>query len=364
MNSHTLHLMVMAGGTGGHVFPALAVAKEMQAAGTQITWLGTRRGIEARVIPSNDILMEWVNVDGLRGNGLAGWLLAPFKLMRALWQSIGAIRRTQPDCVLGMGGFVAGPGGVAARLLRKPLVVHEQNAVAGLTNQYLAKIASRVLTGFPNVRGLNQQATWVGNPVRASIAPHNAETSGINILIIGGSQGAHSFNEKLPSILAQLLDKETSVCEINVWHQTGRDRAEKVTAAYQSTNVPFKVSEFIEDMGAAYQWADLLIARAGAMTIAECCAAGLPSLLIPYPFSAGDHQRINAEELVNIGAAKLLMNEQLDEPVVVETLSELLADKDSLRAMGQRAHSLHKADALQQVMNVCNDLMRVRSDHA
>jgi len=359
MNASAAHLMVMAGGTGGHVFPALAVAKEMQAAGTQITWLGTRRGIEARVIPDNDIAMEWVSVEGLRGNGALGWLLAPITLLRALWQSMGAIRRTQPDCILGMGGFVAGPGGVAARLLRKPLVVHEQNAVAGLTNKYLAKIASKVLTGFPHVRDLNQRAKWVGNPVRKSITAHHAEHSGINVLIVGGSQGAHSFNEKLPDVFAEL-----KLEQINIWHQTGRNRSEKVTKAYQANDVSAKVSEFIEDMGAAYQWADLLICRAGAMTIAECCAAGLPSLLIPYPYSAGDHQLKNAEALVDIGAAKLLSNAQIVEPIMQATLNELLADKDVLRAMGGRAHSLHKADALQQVVSVCHDLMRGGANHA
>lgn len=364
MNAPTSHLMVMAGGTGGHVFPALAVAKEMQAEGAQITWLGTRRGIESRVIPENDIAIEWVSVEGLRGNGMFGWLLAPFTLLRALWQSMSAIRRTQPDCILGMGGFVAGPGGVAARILRKPLVVHEQNAVAGLTNRYLAKIASRVLTGFPNVAGLNQAAKWVGNPVRKSIRPNAVEHSGINILVIGGSQGAHSFNEKLPALFAQLNLAEQGSEPISLWHQTGRDRAEKVTQAYQASAVSADVSEFIEDMTAAYQWADLLICRAGAMTIAECCAAGLPSLLIPYPFSAGDHQLKNAEALVNIGAAKLLSNEQLDEPIMLTTLTALLADKAALRAMGSKAHSLHKPDALQQVAGVCRDLMHGGSHHA
>ena len=361
MTSNTSHLMVMAGGTGGHVFPALAVAKEMQAAGTRITWLGTRRGIEARVIPENNIPIEWVTVEGLRGNGWVGWLLAPFKLVRALCQSVGAIRRTQPDCILGMGGFVAGPGGVAARILSKPLVVHEQNAVAGLTNKYLAKIASRVLTGFPNVAGLNQDAEWVGNPVRKSISPNNPQSSGINILIVGGSQGAHSFNEKLPTIFAQLGLGEG---QTQIWHQTGRGRHQEVIKAYKTNNISAKVSEFIDDMAAAYQWADLLICRAGAMTIAECCAAGLPSLLVPYPFSAGDHQLKNAQALVDIGAARLISNQQLDEPIVLDTLAEMLADKNALLLMGNKAHSLHKADALQQVVSTCQDLMIAGGDHA
>lgn len=351
--SQPSRLMVMAGGTGGHVFPALAVAKSLQAEGTQVTWLGTRRGLEAKVIPANNIPIEWVSVEGLRGKGFTSLVFAPFKLLRAMWQSAGAIRRVKPDCILGMGGFVAGPGGLVARLMGRPLVVHEQNAVAGLTNKYLAKIASQVLTGFPNVEGMPARAKWVGNPVRDSIIDTSSNhTPNINVLIIGGSQGAHSFNVKLPKIFGEL-----AAANISIWHQSGRDRAEQVIADYQANNVDAKVGEFIDDMAVAYQWADLLICRAGAMTIAECCAAAKPALLIPYPFSAGDHQVKNAEAMVSVGAGKMLLNEQLDHPEMLDTLSVLLSDKAALKEMGQHARSLHKPNALADVTAVCREYL-------
>ena len=353
-NAKVQHLMVMAGGTGGHVFPALAVAKELQKSGVRITWLGTRRGLEATVIPANDIDIEWVTVEGLRGKGALSLLLAPFKLLRALWQSAVAINKVKPDCILGMGGFVAGPGGLMARIMGKPLVIHEQNAVAGLTNQALAKVANTVLTGFPNVEGLPKKAQWLGNPVRNTIQANLNETSPvigdahINVLIIGGSQGAHSFNQKLPNVFAQLGNPRLSI-----WHQSGRDRASGVVEKYKEHKVDAKVDEFIADMAAAYEWADVLICRAGAMTIAECCAAAKPALLVPYPFSAGDHQIKNAQVMVDVGAGVMVMNEEIDSDKMQNALTTLLKSKQALIEMGKQAHSLHKPDALQQVADIC-----------
>lgn len=349
-------LMVMAGGTGGHVFPALAVAKRLQASGTEITWLGTRRGLEAKVIPANDIAIEWISVEGLRGKGLLSMLLAPFKLLRAMWQSAAAIRKTDPDCILGMGGFVSGPGGLVARMMGRKLVVHEQNAVAGLTNKYLAKLANAVLTGFPSVIDMPNSARWVGNPVRASIQPGSESEYGqVNVLVIGGSQGAHSFNEKLPQVFANLNDPTLSI-----WHQSGRDRRVSVEAKYNQLGLSVKVSEFIEDMAAAYQWADLLVCRAGAMTIAECCAAAKPAVLIPFPFSAGDHQIRNAEALVAVGGACMLDNAEIDQPVMLELLRRLVADKAALRAMGSQAASLHKPNATEDVAAVCQEYLNAK----
>lgn len=347
------NLMVMAGGTGGHVFPALAVAKCLQKSGTTVTWLGTRSGLEATVIPANDIAIEWISIEGLRGKGGLSLLLAPFNLLRAMWQSAGAIRRTNPDCILGMGGFVSGPGGLVARMMGRKLVVHEQNAVAGLTNKCLAKVANRVLTGFPKVADLPISQRWVGNPVRESIKSGSISTDGrINVLVIGGSQGAHSFNEKLPKVFAQINDSN-----ISVWHQSGRDRSSSVTANYSDQNVNAKVTEFIDDMAAAYQWADLLVCRAGAMTIAECCAAAKPALLIPFPFSAGDHQVHNAQFMVNQGAGRMLDNSQLDKPEMLSLLQELLSDKAELKNMGEQASRLHKPNALQDVAKVCQEFL-------
>jgi len=350
----TPHLMVMAGGTGGHVFPALAVAKELQQQGVKITWLGTRRGLESTVIPENGIDIEWVSVEGLRGKGALSLLLAPFKLLRAMWQSRTAIKRGNPDCVLGMGGFVAGPGGLVARLMGRPLVVHEQNAVAGLTNHALAKIANKVLTGFPNVDGLPAKAVWLGNPVRQTIMADLSKSSDalsdtkINVLIIGGSQGAHSFNLKLPKVFADLSNDD-----LNIWHQTGRGRSSDVVDRYNQVNVAARTDEFISDMASALEWADVLICRAGAMTIAECCAAAKPALLVPYPFSAGDHQIKNAQVMVDVGAGVMLMNSEIETEKMQKALTDLLVSKQRLIEMGKKAHSLHKPDALQQVAGVC-----------
>ncbi len=346
-------LMVMAGGTGGHVFPALAVAQRLLEKGTQITWLGTHKGLEASVIPANSIDIEWISVEGLRGKGVLSWLLAPIKLVRATIQSIIVIRRVQPDCVLGMGGFVSGPGGLATRLLGKPLVIHEQNAVSGLTNKYLAKIATRVLTGFEHVADLPLNAEWVGNPVRVDITSQQARNSNsdINVLVIGGSQGAFSFNQKLAKVFKQIKQP------IKLWHQSGKGNSKQVTTSYAQQEVEVKVTEFIEDMAAAYQWADLLICRAGAMTIAECCAAKKPALLIPFPFSAGDHQIRNAQTMVSVGAAKMLSNEMLDKPEMVATLSSLLEEKAALIEMGNKASALHKPSATQSVVEVCEEYL-------
>jgi UDP-N-acetylglucosamine--N-acetylmuramyl-(pentapeptide) pyrophosphoryl-undecaprenol N-acetylglucosamine transferase len=348
--------MVMAGGTGGHVFPALAVAKELQDSGIRITWLGTKRGLEASVVPANNIPIEWVSIEGLRGKGWSSLLMAPFNLARAMWQSAAVIRRVNPDCILGMGGFVSGPGGLVARLLGRKLVIHEQNAVAGLTNKYLAKIAHRVLTGFPRAVGLPASARWVGNPVRSVIkqGPSSSQNS-INILVIGGSQGAHSFNQKLPRVFAQICKDN-----ISVWHQTGRNRSADVEQNYLAQGLPAKVTEFIDDMAEAYLWADLLVCRAGAMTIAECCAAAKPALLIPFPFSAGDHQQYNAQTLVDVGAARVLDNDQIDQPEMLATLNDLLADKAALVQMGQKAASLHKPNAVQDVAETCRELLNAQ----
>lgn len=352
--AETKKLMVLAGGTGGHVFPALAVAKAMTPTGVEVCWLGTKQGLEARVVPENNIAIEWISISGLRGKGLLAWLKAPFKLANAIWQSLQIMRRVKPDCVLGMGGFVAGPGGLAARILGKPLVVHEQNAVAGLTNRYLAKIATKVLSGFPNVLGLPSSTQWVGNPVRQEIAEledSDEQNNKINILIIGGSQGAYSFNTYLPKILA------AQTADISIWHQSGKGSQEQVEQSYQAENCQAKVTDFIEDMAAAYQWSDLLICRAGAMTIAECCAAQKPALLVPYPFSAGDHQLKNAEAMAEVGAAVVVDNSTLQDATINTQIAQLLSDKSQLKNMGEKAQQLYKANSLALVVAVCEEYL-------
>jgi UDP-N-acetylglucosamine--N-acetylmuramyl-(pentapeptide) pyrophosphoryl-undecaprenol N-acetylglucosamine transferase len=352
-------LMIMAGGTGGHVFPALAVAESLRAKGSEVAWLGTRAGLEARVVPERGFEMHWVDIKGVRGSGLLGWCKAPFRILSAVWQSFRAVRAFRPGCVLGMGGFVAGPGGVAAKLTGTPLIVHEQNAVAGLTNRVLAKIASRVLSGFPNVNGLPTAAEWVGNPVRNDIYTSNAEeqvaasvaVAKLKVLVIGGSQGAHSFNVYLPQLL------QATELDLDIWHQSGRGRLADTEDAYAATDLKPKLSEFIDDMAAALAWADVLVCRAGAMTLAECCAAGKPALLVPYPFSAGDHQRVNGQMMVDAGAAVMVDNAALQDIKTATVLTKLFADRNQLLAMGRSARELARPDALDRVVAVCEELM-------
>ncbi len=352
MSLNNKHILMMAGGTGGHVFPALAVAKAMIEQGAKVTWLGTQRGIESKVIPANDIDIEYISVQGLRGKSKATLLLAPFKLARALWQAGRVISRLSPDCVVGFGGFVSGPGGLMARLLRKPLVIHEQNSVAGLTNKWLAKTTPYVLSGFPNVTDLPESTRWVGNPVREDIVPREGgRRKRIRILVLGGSQGAHSFNMKLPKVFTDLGR------ELKIKHQAGRGNSKRVKELYDVHGLYARVADFIDDMAVAYQWADLLVCRAGAMTIAECCAVGKPALLVPFPYSAGDHQIHNANTMVDVGAGVMVLNHQLESEEMLSALEQLTQSRDHLIEMGQKATSLHKPDATNTVLNVVAEAM-------
>ena len=361
-------LMIMAGGTGGHVFPALAVANSLKERGVTVRWMGTRRGLESRVVPSSGIPIDWIAIEGLRGKSRLSLMLAPIKLVRAVWQSIQILRSHKPEVVLGMGGFVAGPGGLAAWLVRVPLVIHEQNAVAGLTNRYLAKLATRVLSGFPQPRDLPTNTQWVGNPVRAefsqtqiktkSKAKSTAADTPINVLVIGGSQGALSFNRKLPRVFAACEQKlqELGLGTLRVRHQSGRDRADEVKDIYRDLPIiDARVDEFIEDVAGALSWADVLVCRAGAMTIAEICAVGCASVLVPYPFSAGDHQEINAEYLVNAGAATMIKDSEIDSPTMHTMLVDLFSNQTKRQSMADQAHSLHRPDALSVVSTICQE---------
>ena len=352
MSVNGKHILIMAGGTGGHVFPALAVAKKLSELGARVTWLGTHRGIESTVVPNAGFDIEYISVEGLRGRHKAELLLAPFKLARALWQAFGVVKRIKPDCVLGFGGFVSGPGGLVTKMVKVPLIIHEQNSVAGLTNKWLAKISNRVLTGFPNVLELPKGALWVGNPVREDIAPREeGKRKRLRALVIGGSQGAHSFNMKLPKVFADLG------VELKIKHQAGRGKIKEVRALYDMNQVDARVVEFIDDMAAAYQWADFLICRAGAMTITECCAVGKPALLVPFPFSAGDHQIHNANTLVDVGAAEMVLNHKLDSADMTDVLLKFTAGRERLRLMGENARKLHKPNATAAVVGVVEEVL-------
>ena len=254
--------------------------------------------------------------------------------------------------MLGFGGFVSGPGGAVAKLLGLPLIIHEQNSVAGLTNKWLAKFADRILCGFPNTLELPTRSIWIGNPVRDEITPREeGKRRRLRVLVIGGSQGAHSFNVKLPQVFSKLG------IEIKVKHQAGRGKAKEVRALYESHETSARVVEFIDDMAKAYQWADLLVCRAGAMTIAECCAAGKPALLIPYPYSAGDHQIHNANAMVDAQAAKMVLNEKLDSQEMLDVLALLLSKRERLQEMGRNALKLHKPGATDAAVTVVKEVL-------
>jgi UDP-N-acetylglucosamine--N-acetylmuramyl-(pentapeptide) pyrophosphoryl-undecaprenol N-acetylglucosamine transferase len=349
-------VLIMAGGTGGHVFPALAVAKVLRERGIAVVWLGVPASMESRLVPANGFPIEWVRVAGVRGKGLATWLLAPFKVLGAVWQSVCILRRVRPCAVLGAGGYVSGPGGIAAWLLGIPLLIHEQNAVAGLTNRTLARFAGQVLEAFPGSFGGRTQARTIGNPVRADIAgiaPPAERFAGraarARLLVFGGSQGAQRLNAVVPEALALIEPGRRP----EVRHQAGERGLETARAAYRSLEVEADVQPFIEDMAAAYAWADLALCRAGAMTVAELEAAGLGALLVPLPIATDDHQTRNAEVMVRIGAARVLKERELTPRSLSAAICELTADRTRLLGMAQAARGARNVDAAERLADLC-----------
>ncbi len=354
-------MLIMAGGTGGHVFPALAVAERLRPAGVSVTWLGTRRGLEAKVVPEAGIPLDFITVTGLRGKRLGLLLTAPVKLLQALFQSLAILRRRRPDVVLGMGGFASGPGGVAAWLTRRPLLIHEQNAIPGLTNRLLARLASRVLEAFPGSFPARAGARYLGNPVReamASIAAPEARLAGrqgaVRLLVLGGSQGAKALNEVVPATLAALGDMD-----LEVWHQAGARHLEQTRGAYAEHGVEARVADFVTDMAAAYAWADLVVCRAGAMTIAELAAAGVGAILVPFPHAVDDHQTRNARFLSERGAAVLLPETALDKQRLADLLRELLASRERLQEMARNARAMARPGAASDVAAMCLEVADV-----
>ncbi len=354
-------LMIMAGGTGGHVYPALAVAHTLQADGVNVFWLGTRQGIEARIVPENDIDVEWISITGIKGRGLPALVSAPFKIIYAMLQTAVIIYRRRPAAALGMGGFVSGPGGLMARLLMVPLLIHESNAVVGLTNKWLAKIASEVLVGFPEVLIGSRHYHYVGNPVRESIAAlpipeqrlQGRAGRSLHLLVVGGSRGAQVLNETVPAALASM----DSVIRPEVLHQAGSGKLEATAKAYDEFAVAVNCSEFIDDIAAAYLWADLVICRAGAMTVAEIAAAGVAAIFVPYPHAIYDHQTLNARFLSERDAAILLPQEQISNEVLAALINELSADRPRILALSQRARECALTDASWRVAKLCQEVM-------
>jgi UDP-N-acetylglucosamine--N-acetylmuramyl-(pentapeptide) pyrophosphoryl-undecaprenol N-acetylglucosamine transferase len=343
-------VIIMAGGTGGHIFPGLAVAGVLAGQGVQVSWLGTPHGLENRVVPTAGIELEQINITGLRGRGLLGWLAAPWRVLKAMLQARRILTRRRPACVLSMGGYVAGPGGLMARLMGIPLVIHEQNAIAGMTNRWLRPLARRVMTGFPNVLTNGEHC---GNPVRADIAAledpeqrYGRRSGPLKLLVIGGSQGAAAFNQVVPEALALLPESDRP----RILHQAGR-QIEATRAAYEQAGVTGEVVEFIDDMAEAWATTDLAICRAGALTVAELAAAGVAALLVPFPHAVDDHQSANAAFLTAAQAAWLVPERELDARNLAERLQGL--SRATLAAMAGRARALARTDAAERVAAAC-----------
>jgi UDP-N-acetylglucosamine--N-acetylmuramyl-(pentapeptide) pyrophosphoryl-undecaprenol N-acetylglucosamine transferase len=353
-------VIIMAGGTGGHVFPALALARLLRDRSRRVIWLGTRRGLEARVVPAEGFAVEWLSVGGLRGKGVLTLLAAPFNLLRALWQALRVMRRHRPGVVVGLGGFVTGPGGLAAWLCRRPLIVHEQNAIAGFTNRCLAPLAREVLTAFPAALVGRRRVRLIGNPVREDIArlPEPAlrfagREGPLRLLVMGGSLGARRLNEAVPQALAQLVGV-AGAPQFAVRHQAGEKLIDMAREAYAAARVDGEVTPFISDMAEALGWADLVVCRAGALTIAELAAAGVGAILVPYPHAVDDHQTHNARYLVEAGAARLIGDAALSAGQLALTLSALCADgRAGLQQLAVAARSAALPDAAQLLLDAC-----------
>ena len=348
-------LLVMAGGTGGHVFPGLAVADLLKSRGWNVVWMGNPDGMEAKLVPSRGYEMAWVRFGALRGKGFLRKLSLPINLFSGCWQAFKEMRRVKPDVVLGMGGYITVPGGLMAALTGRPLVVHEQNSIAGLANRMLAKIAKRVVCGFPSAL---PKSIWTGNPVRREIAdlPAPAERMAarletgepLRLLVLGGSLGAAALNETVPQGVALLPESDRPV----IVHQAGAKHLEQLEKNYEAAGVRANCVAFVEDMAGAYEWADLVICRAGALTVAELAAAGVASILVPFPFAVDDHQTYNAKFLASAGGAVLLPQNEMT-PESVSLLRNY--SRGQLLQMAEKARALAKPDAAAEVARVCEE---------
>jgi len=374
-------LLVMAGGTGGHIFPGLAVAEKLKNEGWTIHWLGTSDRMEAQIVPASGFEISFITISGLRNKKLITWLKLPFKLINSLLQALRVIRKVKPDVVLGMGGYASAPGGLAAWLMNKPLVLHEQNAAAGLTNRLLARIATKVCCAFPNAFKPEITAQVVGNPLRASIGNKatknkNEETvkTSHNILVVGGSLGAQVLNEIVPISFEKLVSNGNKnhskghvinnihnevLLPFKIWHQTGKGKQDNVINTYNRQSLAdgeVKVTEFIDDMASAYQWADIVICRAGALTVSELAMAAKPAILVPLPHAVDDHQTKNAQYLVSREAGILIKQNELTHEVLTTQLNELFSNPQILQQMAESAFAAADANATNKVASICQQL--------
>lgn len=365
-------ILIMAGGTGGHIFPGLAVAEKLKSEGWNIHWLGTAERMEADIIPAHGFNISFITISGVRNKNIMAWIKMPFKLISSVLQARKVINKIQPDVVLGMGGYASGPGGLATWLSNKPLIIHEQNASAGLTNRLLAKIATKVFCAFPNAFDKKIVAETVGNPLRASISGNESKYNknitkvSNNILVVGGSLGAQILNEIVPITFAKLVkdndnheEKDNTKLPFKIWHQTGKDKQKSVDEAYRQLNVnaeTITVTEFITDINKAYQWADIVICRAGALTVSELAMAAKPAIFIPLPHAVDDHQTKNAQYLVTYGAAVMINQKDLTSDILVKQLNELFSAPELLNNMAQFACGAANANATNKVAETCQQL--------
>ncbi|WP_368170150.1 undecaprenyldiphospho-muramoylpentapeptide beta-N-acetylglucosaminyltransferase [Aeromonas sp. R4-3] len=356
-------LLVMAGGTGGHVFPGLAVADRLKAQGWTIHWLGTADRMEAELVPAHGYPISFIDIQGVRGNGIKRLLVAPYRIVKSVLQARRVLKNIRPDVVLGMGGFASGPGGVAAWLSGIPLLLHEQNAAAGLTNKLLARLAKRVLMAFPGAFAPSARTAVVGNPVRPEVValpdPQlRSSSEPLRLLIVGGSLGARVLNEQVPPAVA------SAGVPIEVRHQCGKGNRETVAQAYAEQGVEAEVSEFIKDMADAYAWADLVVCRAGALTVSEVAAAGVAAIFVPLPHAVDDHQTRNALTLVDGGAAEFLPQSELTPASLAARLSWLAGRRETLLNMAQAARRVAIIDAAERVADECKRLASGQSEKA
>lgn len=346
----------MAGGTGGHVFPGLAVADELKKQGWQVSWLGTKARMESKLVPEYGYEIDFIDVVGVRGNGIKRLLMAPFQIIKSIFQARKVLKRRQVDLVLGMGGFASGPGGIAAWTLGIPVVLHEQNAAAGMTNRLLARFSKKLLMGFSGAF-ISEKAILVGNPIREALLNLPLKVisevaSPLKILVVGGSLGAKILNETVPKALMNF-----NAGNLSVLHQTGEGHLDSVKVSYQAVKVDYKIQEFIVDMAQAYAWADVIICRAGALTVTEVAVVGLPAIFVPLPYAVDDHQTKNAQSLVSAEAAILINQSCLSDVKLNEFLHTLSQNREILSNMSQNCKNVAIRDATEQVAAVCNSLV-------
>lgn len=376
-------VLIMAGGTGGHIFPALSIAHHLQTLGVTVEWLGTKKGMEAELIPQTGIPIHYISISGLRGKSALTKVFSPFAILIAVFQALGKILKSKPSCVLGMGGFVTGPGGVAAWLLRKPLLLHEQNAIAGFSNQLLYPMASVVMEGFAGAFKRKQEITkssllkslcngdkaiHVGNPLRQEILDcpppqqrfaESVNQPGIKVLVLGGSRGALAINRLIPELLKEFSATE----QIQLWHQCGKQNIDSCKAYYKEQGIEEssnrRIVPFIDDMAEAYCWADVVICRAGASTVSEIAAIGIPTVFIPFPFAVDDHQTENAIIMQKLGAAWVLQQKEISSVALGSVLMQFIEDKKLILKVALLANQAAKTDATEQAANYCMEACHV-----